>query len=208
MPYSSSLTDKEWEIIEPLLPQKKRTRPPRWTKRQILDGIFYQLKNGCNWCDLPFILTTLLDGILALQAVAYRWSSRPNYGNPPCQSAATGKKKTKWTRLLIIDSQAVKNTCNASVESKGFCHYKCTNGIKRHLAVDTLGLPFFTHCTKANVSDHQGLIELLSHNLDYFGAKRVNIPKITILHRRRLSPGQDHHSPKKALSTNHDQDSV
>jgi transposase len=53
MPYSSSLTDKEWELIEPLLPQKKKTRPARWTKRQILDGIFYQLKNGCNWCDLP-----------------------------------------------------------------------------------------------------------------------------------------------------------
>jgi len=53
MPYSSSLTDKEWEIIEPLLPKKKKTRPSLWTKRQILDGIFYQLKNGCNWCDLP-----------------------------------------------------------------------------------------------------------------------------------------------------------
>ncbi len=53
MPYSSSLTDREWEIIEPLLPQKKQTRPPLWSKRQILDGIFYQLKNGCNWCDLP-----------------------------------------------------------------------------------------------------------------------------------------------------------
>jgi len=53
MPYSSSLTDNEWEIIAPLLPQKKRTRPPRWTKREILDGIFYQLKNGCNWGDLP-----------------------------------------------------------------------------------------------------------------------------------------------------------
>jgi len=24
MPYSSSLTDKEWELIEPLLPQKKK----------------------------------------------------------------------------------------------------------------------------------------------------------------------------------------
>jgi transposase len=75
----------------------------------------------------------------------------------------------------------VKNTCNAGVESKGFCHYKCTNGIKRHLAVDTLGLPFFTHCTKANVSDDQGLIELLSLNLDYFRAKPVNLPKTTIL---------------------------
>lgn len=51
--YSSSLSDKEWAIIEPLLPLKKRTRPPKWTKRQILDGIFYQLKNGCNWGDLP-----------------------------------------------------------------------------------------------------------------------------------------------------------
>ncbi|WP_250126432.1 transposase [Chroococcidiopsis sp. CCMEE 29] len=53
MPYSSSLTDKEWELIEPLVPQKKKTRPPYWTKRQILDGVFYQLKNGCNWGDLP-----------------------------------------------------------------------------------------------------------------------------------------------------------
>ncbi len=53
MPYSSSLTDNEWEIIAPLLPQKKQTRPPKWSKRKILDGILYQLKNGCNWCDLP-----------------------------------------------------------------------------------------------------------------------------------------------------------
>lgn len=83
--------------------------------------------------------------------------------------------------MLIIDSQAVKNTCNASVEAKGFCHYKCTNGIKRHLAVDTLGFPFFSHCTKANVSDDQGLIEMLSHHLDYFRVKPVNIPKTTIL---------------------------
>ena len=53
MPYTSSLTDREWEIIKPLLPEKKRTRPPKWSKREILDGIMYQLKNGCNWCDLP-----------------------------------------------------------------------------------------------------------------------------------------------------------
>ncbi|MDZ8035384.1 transposase [Nostoc sp. DedSLP04] len=80
MPYSSSLTDEEWIILEPLLPQilpiKKQTRPPNWTKREILDGIFYQLKNGCNWEDLPFIPTPLLDGILALQAVAGRGSDR------------------------------------------------------------------------------------------------------------------------------------
>lgn len=75
----------------------------------------------------------------------------------------------------------MKNTCNAGVDSKGFCFYKATNGIKRHLAVDTLGFPFFTHCTPANVADDVGLVEMLTLNIDYFKAKPVNIPKITIL---------------------------
>ncbi|WP_293156352.1 transposase [Okeania sp. SIO2C9] len=97
------------------------------------------------------------------------------------QVRCSGKKKARWTTLIIIDSQAVKNTCNASIKSKGFCFYKATNGIKRHLAVDSLGFPFFTHCSKANVSDDQGLIEMLSDNIDYLKSKPVNIPKITIL---------------------------
>jgi transposase len=82
---------------------------------------------------------------------------------------------------MLIDSQAVKNTCMAGVESKGFCVYKATNGIKRHLAVDTLGFPFFVHCTKASVSDDQGLIEMLSENIGYFKNKPVNVAKVTIL---------------------------
>lgn len=57
MSYSSNLSDQEWEILEPLLremlPQKKRTRPCNWSQRSIVDGILYQLKNGCNWNDLP-----------------------------------------------------------------------------------------------------------------------------------------------------------
>jgi hypothetical protein len=67
------------------------------------------------------------------------------------------------------------------VNSKGFCFYKATNGIKRHLAIDTLGFPFFTHCTKASVSDDDGLLEMLSLNIDYFKSKPVNIPKVTLL---------------------------
>ncbi len=117
-------------------------------------------------------------------------------------------KKPQWTRLMIVDSQAVKNTCTASIETKGFCFYKSTNGIKRHLAVDTLGLPFFTHCTKASVTDDQGLIEMLSQNIDYFRKKPVNIPKVTILHRRRLSSRHHHNRITSALSANPDQIAV
>ena len=81
----------------------------------------------------------------------------------------------------MVDSQAVKNTCNANVQSKGFCLYKATNGIKRHLAVDKLGFPFFTHCTPANVSDDAGLVEMFTQNIEYFKLKPVNIEKITIV---------------------------
>jgi transposase len=53
MAYTIDLTEAEFKIIEPLLPRKKRTNPPKWTNHQILNGLFYQLKNGCNWADLP-----------------------------------------------------------------------------------------------------------------------------------------------------------
>lgn len=89
-------------------------------------------------------------------------------------------KKAQGITLSIIDSQAVQSTCNAGVDSKGFCFYKATNGIKRHLAVDTLRFPFFTHCTKANVSDDAGLIELLTLNIDYFKSKPVKLLPMTI----------------------------
>jgi len=75
----------------------------------------------------------------------------------------------------------VKNTCHASVETKGYCFYKSTNGIKRHLAVDSLGFPFFTHCTKANISDDKGLVEMLAENIDYFKNRPLDLPQLTIL---------------------------
>ena len=55
--YTSSLNDQEWLKLEPLLleylPKKKKTCPLKWTYREIINGILYQLKNGCNWVDLP-----------------------------------------------------------------------------------------------------------------------------------------------------------
>jgi transposase len=184
MPYSSSLTDAEWEIFEPLfiqsLPPKKKTRPANWTKREIMDGILYQLKNGCNWEDLPKDLPPYSTVFWHYK----QWRAAGVFEE--LMTLLHGQvreqvKKTQWTRLIIIDSQAVKNTCNASVDSKGFCFYKATNGIKRHLAVDILGFPFFVHCTPANVSDDAGLIEMLTLHINYFKAKPVNIPKTTIL---------------------------
>ncbi|WP_442943639.1 hypothetical protein [Nostoc sp.] len=37
-----------------------------WTKRQILNGVFYQLKNGCNWADLQARFSALFYCLLVL----------------------------------------------------------------------------------------------------------------------------------------------
>jgi transposase len=54
MAYTTDLTNKEFAVIEPFLPRTSiQTRPPKWSKHQIINGILYQLVNGCKWIDLP-----------------------------------------------------------------------------------------------------------------------------------------------------------
>ena len=61
-----------------------------------------------------------------------------------------------------------KNTDTANRETKGYCWYKATNGIKRHLLVDVLGNAYFVRCTKASRSDDDGLLEIIGENKQYF----------------------------------------
>ena len=45
------LSDDEWKVIEPLLPQKSRG-VPRVDDRRVLSGIFWILRTGAPWRDL------------------------------------------------------------------------------------------------------------------------------------------------------------
>ena len=46
------LTDFEWRVIEPLLTMKSRG-VPRVDDRRVLNGIFWILRSGSPWRDLP-----------------------------------------------------------------------------------------------------------------------------------------------------------
>tara|TARA_Y100000310_G_scaffold279446_1_gene298554 strand:+ start:162 stop:524 length:363 start_codon:yes stop_codon:yes gene_type:complete len=46
------LSDREWALIKPLLPNKPRG-VGRVDDRRILNGIFYVLRTGSPWRDLP-----------------------------------------------------------------------------------------------------------------------------------------------------------
>ena len=56
-PGRHELTDEEWELVAPLLPEPKsgpgkRGRPPR-PSRQMLNGVLWLLRTGSPWRDLP-----------------------------------------------------------------------------------------------------------------------------------------------------------
>jgi transposase len=71
------------------------------------------------------------------------------------------------TSFLIVDAQSVKNTDSA--EHKGYDAGKKVSGIKRHIAVDTQGLPHAIAVTTAEVTDRSGALQAMDRcrsNLD------------------------------------------
>lgn len=66
------------------------------------------------------------------------------------------------TSFCIVDAQSVKKTDTA--EEKGYDAGKKISGIKRHILVDTNGLPHAIHITTANVTDRNGAKETVKIN--------------------------------------------
>jgi transposase len=77
------------------------------------------------------------------------------------QQIRVDEGRPEKTSLIIVDAQSVKNTDTA--EKKGYDAGKKISGIKRHIAVDTQGLPHAIRVTTANVTDRKGAIEMINN---------------------------------------------
>jgi putative transposase len=158
--YPSDLTDAEWACVQRHLPPLPRCgRPRRYPLRRILDAIFYLVRTGCAWrylpCNYPPWQTVFyhfrrfrLQGKWHLLYTALHRAERQRVGRHPDPSAA------------VMDSQSVK-TVEESAHIYGYDAHKCIKGRKRHLLVDTLGLPIACYVTPADLSDPQGARRLL-----------------------------------------------
>jgi putative transposase len=164
--YPSDLSDAEWAHVQSHLPPfPTRGRPRSHPVRRILDAIFYVVRSGCAWrylpADFPPWQTVFyhfrrfrLTGRWHLLYTALHRAERELVGRDPHPSAA------------IIDAQSVK-TVEESACISGFDAHKCVKGRKRHLLVDTLGLPISVYVTPADMHDTQGARRLLA-GLKYF----------------------------------------
>jgi len=108
--YPSDLSDAEWTLLEPLVPTVKHGgRPAHWSRREIVNGIFYALRAGGPWRALPHDLPPW-------QTVyGYYWRWR-NAGTWETINTALRERvrqragRSRIPQVAIVDSQSVKTT--------------------------------------------------------------------------------------------------
>jgi transposase len=163
---TSSVTDAQWAVLEPLLPPPGNTRgrggrPEKHPRRLVLDAIFYLVAGGIAWAAMPreFPPYQTVYGLFCRWAKAGAWQQihdalrdlvRVHEGRDPAPTAA------------IIDSQSVRGADTVPATSRGYDAGKRVNGRKRHVAVDSSGLLLAVVVTVAGLQDRDAAHRLLT----------------------------------------------
>ena len=133
--YTSSLSDEEWNVIQPFVDRKSTYRNagtnPKHSRRCMLDAIFYLLKTGCQWRELPHDFPPWK----AVYAQYQRWRDSGLFEEINThlrQKLRSILGKSADTEHGIADSQSVK-----TVEKKGSV---VMTGVKRSKAASVISL--------------------------------------------------------------------
>ncbi len=148
--YPTDLSDREWELIAPLVPvPKPGGRPPVHERREIVNAMAYWVRAGCAWRRLPHDLppwqtvyhywrTWRIEGRWEQILTRLREVDRTARGRDPTPSAG------------VCDSQSVRASDRGGLH--GYDGGKKVNGVKRHLLVDTLGTVLTACVSPASVA--------------------------------------------------------
>lgn len=143
------LTDFEWRLIEPLLPNKPRG-VPRVDDRRVLNGIFWVLRSGAPGATFPSAMA---------REPPYnrfvRWRTAGVWG-PAVSAAHDGE-------IQMIDSTSVRAHQQAATVKKGGRSLPRSIARRAHVVVDAQGIPILLCLTAGQTHDRQIADRLLDH---------------------------------------------
>ncbi len=150
------LTDHEWTAIKPFLPNKPRG-VPRVNDRRVLNGIFWVLRSGAPWRDLPQTFgpyTTCYNRFV-------RWRRAGVWGRIMNALASAHD-----TAVQMIDTSIVRvhqhGACIARNRSQSMGRSRGGLTSKIHVLVDTNGRPVRLALTAGEAHDNRLAGKLLS----------------------------------------------
>jgi putative transposase len=108
--YPTDLTDAQWRRIAQLVPAPKPGgRPAKYTRREIVNAILYQTRNGCVWRALPHDLPSyrIVFHYFRLWQADGTWDRLHDRLRADVRRSAGKKPRPS---VAILDSQSVKTT--------------------------------------------------------------------------------------------------
>lgn len=159
MPYKSDVSDAQWALIGPVIMAWKVQHPSptghsgSYDYREIVNGIFYQNRTGCQWDYLPHDLPP--PG--AVKYYFYLW--RDDGLDESIHDLLRAQVRERAGRaedpsLVVADTQSLHAANNVPAATTGKDANKKVPGRKRGLAVDVIGLIIAVVVASAGLHDN------------------------------------------------------